>query len=235
MKIRIRALITPAGLAAAAVACAPLAWSLPSGPLAVPNASGASSATAGPAPNAAAVTVYNAGVTLMERADALDAKASKEQGAERAHVQKGARSAYGEAHAKFLDATQRDPSLPEAWNNLGYTARKLGLYEDALVAYARALALRPNYPQALEYRGEAYLHLYRLDDAKQAYMDLFVTDRAVASDFLGVMRSWAAAQQGRSGAHAEAVASLAKWVAERSEIAAQTASLTRAGTAASWR
>jgi tetratricopeptide (TPR) repeat protein len=232
MKVWIRALIVPAGFAAG-LACAPLAWSLPSGPLAVPNASSASSA--GPAPNAAAVSVYNAGVAIMKRADGLDAKSVSERGAARARTQKRARSAYGEAHAKFLEATQRDPSLPEAWNNLGYTARKMGRYEDALIAYARALALRPNYPQALEYRGEAYLHMYRLEDAKQAYMDLFVTDRAVANDFLGVMKSWIAAERDKTGAHAAAVASLAKWVAQRSEIAGQTASLTRAGTAASWR
>jgi len=234
MNILIRASIIPTCVLAG-LACAPLAWSLPSGPLAVPDSSGASSASAGPAPNAAAVTVYNAGVAIMKHADELDAKASSEQGAERTRTLKGARSAYSDAHAKFLEATERDPSLPEAWNNLGYTARKIGLNEDALVAYARALALRPNYPQALEYRGEAYLNLYRLDDAEQAYMDLFVTDRRVANDFLGVMRRWVAAEQSKSGAHAAAVAELAKWVAERSQIAAQTASLTRAGAAVSWR
>ncbi|MGH8149839.1 MAG: hypothetical protein ACRETB_07695 [Steroidobacteraceae bacterium] len=194
-----------------------------------------SSASAGPAPNAAAVSIYNAGVTLLKRGDELDAKASAERGGERSRALKSARSAYRDAHAKFLAATQRDPSLPEAWNNLGYTARKIGLNEDALVAYARALVLRPNYPQALEYRGEAYLNLYRLDDAEQAYMDLFVTDRAVAKDFLGVMKRWAAAHQGQSGTHAAAVAGMAKWVAARSQIAAQTASLTRVGAAVSWR
>lgn len=234
MKLRVQALIVPAGLAAVCLASATLAWSMPSGPLSSSSAS-ASTGAAGSAPNAAAVTVYNAGVAVMQRADALDKKAGAEQGAERARTERSARSAYGEAHAKFLEATKRDPGLPEAWNNLGYTARKLGKYEDALIAYARALALQPNDPQALEYRGEAYLGLYRLDDARQAYMDLFVTDRAVANHFLGVMKRWIAARRGRDGAHAAAVASLAKWVAERSEIAAQTASLTRAGAAESWR
>jgi tetratricopeptide (TPR) repeat protein len=235
MKIWIRASIVPACVLAAGFACAPLAWSLPSDDLPVPSPPSASGTHAGPAPNAAAVKIYNAGVTLMKHADELDAKAAAAQGGERAHTEKSAQAAYRDAHAKFLEATQRDPSLPEAWNNLGYTARKIGLYEDAIVAYARALALRPNFPQALEYRGEAYLSLYRLDDAEQAYMDLFVNDRAVANDFLGVMKRWIAAHQGQSGAHAAAVADLAKWVAARSQIAAQTASLTRVGAAASWR
>lgn len=232
MSDRIRAFSVPAGLAAA-LACAP-ARSMPSGPLPSPSAAAASS-RAGPAANPAAVAAYNAGVAVMKRADALEAEAQGEHGAARAKLEMSARSVYGKAHAKFLEATKRDPGLPEAWNNLGYTARRTGRYEDALIAYARALALRPDYPQALEYRGEAYLHMYRLEDAKQAYMDLFVTDRAVADHFLGVMRRWVAAEHGRSGPHAAAVASFAKWVAERSEIAAQTASLTRAGAAASWR
>ena len=232
MSVRIRAFIVPAGLAAA-LACAP-AWSLPSGPLPSPGSASASS-TAGPAANPAAVAVYNAGVAIMKRADTLEAKARGQHGAARTRLENSARSVYGKAHAKFLEATQRDPGLPEAWNNLGYTARRTGRYEDALIAYARALALRPDYPQALEYRGEAYLHLYRLESAKQAYMDLFVTDRAVADHFLRVMRRWVAAERGRPGPHAAAVATFAKWVAERSGIAAQTASLTRAGTAASWR
>ena len=35
--------------------------------------------------------------------------------------------------------------------------RKLGNYDIALSAYERALALHPGYPEALEYRGEAFL------------------------------------------------------------------------------
>lgn len=212
---------------------APLAWSLPSGALSAPSRP--TSRSSGPAPSAAAVTVYNKGVATMKRADALNAKAAAESGAARGRTERSARSAYGKAHAEFLEATRKDPGLPQAWNNLGYTARQTGHYEDALAAYARALALKPNYPQALEYRGVAYLHMYRLQQARQAYMDLFVNDRAVAKDFLGVMKRWVAAERGRSGPHAAAVASLAKWVAARSRISAQTASLTRAGTAASWR
>ncbi len=229
---------TTALIAGSFVLAAHLAWSLPSGALPVPTTpgtAGAPGAAQGPAHDAAAVAVYNAGVALLKRADDLDAAAAGQSGAARAQAEQSARTSYGEARAKFQEATQRDPSLPEAWNNLGYARRNLGDYEAALAAYARALALRPDYPEALEYRGEAYLRMNRIEDAKQAYMDLFVTDRAVARHFLASMQDWIAVQRHTPGASAGALADLEKWVQERSQIAAQTTALTREGAAASWR
>ncbi len=227
---------TRALIAGALMLATPLAWPLPSGALPTPTTPGTASATAQEsAHDAAAVAVYNAGVELLKRADQLDAAAAGQADAARAKTEQGAHAAYTEARAKFQEATQRDPSLPEAWNNLGYARRKLGDYESALAAYARALALRPDYPEALEYRGEAYLRMNRIDDAKQAYMDLFVTNRAVAKHFLSSMQSWIAEEKRKPGANDGALADLEKWVQERSQIDAQTAALTRAGTAASWR
>lgn len=144
------------------------------------------------------------------------------------------RDAYARARAQFEAATKQDPSLAEAWNGLGYSQRKLGDYQPALVSYGRALALRPGYPQATEYRGEAYLGLNRIEDAKQAYLDLFATNRVLADRLLGAMKYWIA-RQSKADAHAADAADLAKWVEERSQIAAQTAALTRQGAAASWR
>jgi tetratricopeptide (TPR) repeat protein len=122
--------------------------------------------------------------------------------------------------------------MAEAWNGLGYSQRKLGDYDTALASYERALTLQPGYPEATEYRGEAYLALGRLDDAKQAYLDLFATNRALADTLITAMKKWIAAQS--AGANPAAAAELAKWVEERAQIAAQTASLTREGTAAGW-
>jgi tetratricopeptide (TPR) repeat protein len=223
---------TGALIAGSLLLAARWAWSLPSDSLPTPSAS---SAGQGPAHDAAAVAVYNAGVALLKRADQLDAAAAGQAGEARARTEKSARAAYGEARGKFQEATQRDPSLPEAWNNLGYARRKLGDYEAALAAYARALALRPDYPEALEYRGEAYLRMNRIEAAKQAYLDLFVTDRAVAKHFLASMQDWIAAEKGKPGTDAGALAALENWVQERSQIAGQTAALTREGTAANWR
>src|SRR5262249_23273081 len=122
----------------------------------------------------------------------------------------------------------------EAWNYLGYTRRKLGDYDSALTAYDRALALKPSFPEAIEYRGEAYLRMKRLDDAKKAYLDLFADDRKLADKLLGSMKSWLDTQR-PAGGDAAGVEEFGKWIQERSQIAGQTAALTREGAGASWR
>jgi len=144
------------------------------------------------------------------------------------------REYYSSALAKFQEAVQDDSRLHEAWNYVGYTSRKLGNYDAALAAYQQALTLKPGYPEALEYRGEAFLGLNRVADAQQAYLDLFANNRALADKLLTAMKGWVETQRSSSSADANAVSELDKWVQERSAIAGQTASLTREGTAASW-
>lgn len=71
--------------------------------------------------------------------------------------------AYWLAHAgklkeaQALLATVADKENPRALNAMGFTTRKLGNVDGALPYYARALALEPNYVQAREYLGEAFL------------------------------------------------------------------------------
>ena len=87
----------------------------------------------------------------------------------------------------------------------------------------------------MEYRGEAYLRLNRIQDAKQTYLDLFVSNRKIAATLLESMQEWIKAQQGSHVVDASVITDLQHWVQERSQIATQTAALTREGTAASWR
>ncbi|WP_334146735.1 tetratricopeptide repeat protein [Hyphomicrobium sp.] len=71
--------------------------------------------------------------------------------------------AYWLAHAgKHSDAlallaTVKDKDNPRALNAMGYATRKLGDVDGALPYYARALAIKPDYVQAREYLGEAFL------------------------------------------------------------------------------
>jgi len=178
---------------------------------------------------------YNDGVHDVKKADrALSDSASASDAGRR---QKGAQEAhdlYASAHAKFGAATQLDPSMPEAWNYLGYTGRKLGNYDEALAAYGKALALKPGYADALEYRGEAYLGLNRVPDAQQAYLDLYAGNRQLAAKLLAAMKGWVAAQRASPTATSASLDELDKWIQERAQIAGQTAALTRAGTQAAW-
>lgn len=234
--VQLRSAARTSLLAVALLIAAPAAWSLPDAPVAVPKAATGSGPAGGPgagapAPDLQAKILYNEGIDVVRRAD--NAASRTEDGSK---AQDEARTLYSLALAKFQQAVRLDPNMHQAWNYLGYSHRKLGDYDDSLEAYERALALRPGYPEAIEYRAEAYLALKRFKDAEQSYLDLFATNRAVADKLLEAMKSWIAGQRSAAaGGDAAAVSDLAKWVQERSQIAAQTAGLTREGTATSWR
>jgi tetratricopeptide (TPR) repeat protein len=149
--------------------------------------------------------------------------------------QGAAHEAYASARTKLQSLVGRSPQFAEAWNALGYTQRKLGALDDSLASYAKALELKPGYPEALEYRGEAYLRLNRIHDAKQTYLDLFASNRKIAATLLESMKVWLKNQHGSRTIDASELEDLQQWVQERSQIATQTAALTREGAAASWR
>jgi tetratricopeptide (TPR) repeat protein len=216
-------------VAALLVSAVPAAWSAGAG-----SAPSSSMPRMEPAreltPEERAKQAYNAGVRAVKKADKYDESATKATDPRKKEkAAKESQEKYGDALAKFEQAVQFNPSMYEAWNYVGYTKRKLGNYDAALQAYDQALKLKPSYPEAIEYRGEAFLRLKRFDDAKQAYLDLFAGNRALADKLLGSMKTWLDTQDPAS------VQEFAKWVAERSQIAGQTAALTREGAGASWR
>jgi len=187
-------------------------------------------------PQQKARDAYNDGVNYVKKADKAQTAAAQASDAGKKDKAAQAQERYTQALAKFQQATGLDPQLHEAWNYVGYTSRKLGHYEEALAAYDKALTLKPGFADALEYRGEAYLALNRVPDAQQAYLDLYAGNRALAGKLLTAMKSWAADQRANpSGSNATNLDELDKWIQERAQIAGQTAALTRAGTAASWR
>jgi len=207
-------------------------------PVALAWANGGSSMPSMPrleTPQQRARDAYNDGVHLVKKADsAQDNALHASDAAKKDQALHEAQGEYATALERFRQAVGLDDSLAEAWNYLGYTSRKLGHYDDALGAYAKALTLKPGYPDALEYRGEAYLGLNRIPDAQQSYLDLYAGNRALAGKLLSAMKGWATAQRA-GGANAANLDELDKWIQEREQIAGQTAALTRAGAAASWR
>ena len=64
---------------------------------------------------------------------------------------------YEEAVKLFESANGKDKNNPEILNMLAYSKRKLGRLDEALENYGQALKLRPKFPQAREYLGEAHL------------------------------------------------------------------------------
>lgn len=66
----------------------------------------------------------------------------------------------------------RRPWHDNAHNMLGFAHRKQGDYETAFKHYDIALELNPRHRGALEYLGEAYLELGRIDDAHAVTLEL---------------------------------------------------------------
>lgn len=186
-------------------------------------------------PEEQAKAAYNQGVRAVKAADKLSKTA--EEATDQKKKTKAADKAkrqYENARGYFAAALQRKADMHEAWNYVGYTSRKLGDYEKALAAYDEALRLSPSYGEAIEYRGEAYLGLNRIDDAKNAYMQLFQSARPLADQLMAAMQKWVGERRASGSAAAE-VDALAQWIDERSNIARQTASLaTDAPAVAHW-
>ena len=166
-------------------------------------------------PEAIVTEALNAGLKRLEQGDKLEPKNPKQ-----------ARKEYEAALKSFQAAAAAAPGNYRAHNGAGYSLRKLGQYPQALESYERALKLAPDSSEAIEYRAEAYLALNRLEDAKQAYMHLFVHDRSVSHVLMKAMKAWVETHRARpAGVDSAAVDAFAVWVGERDTLASSVGNL----------
>jgi len=191
----------------------------------------------GKSPELRAHQAFSAGVRGIEKADKLLAEENSvadEKKKQKAHAKTG--QAYAAAARKFEQVIEFDSTNYDAWNYLAYAHRRMGDFEGALTAYGRVLTLKPGYPEAIEYRGHAFLGLDRLSEAKQAYLTLFPANRKLAASLLVGMQEWVAEHRRNPvGVDNAMVETFASWVNERSAIAGTTTALTREGAASAWR
>ena len=173
-----------------------------------------------------ATSVYNIGMRSVKKAQKYEAEAAKASTPEKiAKAHEKAQKSYRESLASFIDAVTAQPGMYQAWINLGFADRHLGNYCDALSAYDRALEINPNHLDIIEYRGEAYLGLNRIEEAKGAYMALFRNSRPLADELMVAMHHWVdLRRQDAQGLPAAEVDAFAKWLDWCAGIAAQTAS-----------
>lgn len=86
---------------------------------------------------------------------------SSEKKATQSAYQKGVDRAnqgqYEEALSLFKKALKEEPNNADVLNMLAYSQRKTGKVERAIENYKKALSIRPQFPEAREYLGEAYL------------------------------------------------------------------------------
>jgi tetratricopeptide (TPR) repeat protein len=83
-----------------------------------------------------------------------------------------------------LDLMQK-PDTPKALNYRGYATRKLGRTDEGVGYYLKSLALDPNYVQAREYLGEAYVIQGKVDLAKEQLSKIKTICGANACDEYG--------------------------------------------------
>jgi tetratricopeptide (TPR) repeat protein len=129
-------------------------------------------------------------MTPRQEAEQSYALAYEEVGKAKKDVEKG-KAKNAEKHFKrALEQSEKAVSLDdryhEAWNLVGYTARKTGDYEKAFKAYDRCLAIKPDYAPAREYLGEAWLDK---GDAKKAKEQLVWLERLGASVELKTLKA----------------------------------------------
>lgn len=165
-----------------------------------------------------AIEAYNLGYAAIQRADHAQALAeATSDPQEKEQSQSAARKAFEESLQHFQEAVRLDASMHEAFTYLGYANRKLGRHSEALKAYGRALSINPDYPHAIEYQGQAFLGLNRIDDARFNYLRLYALNKGQAGKLLQAMQVWVAAHNGASLQDVD-VNAFAEWVARRVEL-----------------
>jgi tetratricopeptide (TPR) repeat protein len=172
-------------------------------------------------PEEKAVVSYNAGLKHRDKAAKYEQKAIAETNEKKfAKLKKKNTKEYNKAIDDFEKAIKYYPRFYQAHSSLGYALRKVGRYEESLAAYNESLEINSFYDQAIEYRGEAYLGLNRLDEAKEAYMDLFQNDRVLADKLIAAMIAWVAARRDDAdGLDAVVIDQFAEWIDQRNTLA----------------
>ncbi len=189
-------------------------------------AGGSSSVAPTLSPGQEALSDYDSGLEHNERGRELLAEAVEADGKDREKLLAKARKSFEKAERELRSAISKKPDLFQAHSSLGFALRSMGQYEAALESYDQALAVEPRYGEAVEYRAEAYLHLDRLDEAKEAYLTLFRSDREHAAQLMEAMKRWVEDRRAGGGSIDPAVVdAFESWIQERSEASAQVGDL----------
>jgi tetratricopeptide (TPR) repeat protein len=206
------------------------AWASGGGSMPMGGASGSSggmSSAPHMSPAQMAASHYNDGLKQQQKADAYhkDAEAA-DDAKKRDKIEANANKYYEKARDSYQSALRLDSTLFQAYGALGYVLRRLGDYDGSLASYAHALEIQPGYSPAIEYRGEAFLGLNRIEDAKAAYMTLFNNDRPRATELSNAMTKWLTARRADpAGVDPKTIEDFSTWLSQRLELAKQTAAL----------
>jgi tetratricopeptide (TPR) repeat protein len=178
-------------------------------------------------PDAAATKAYAAGKKSLAKAKDFESAAAGAQNPDKKSKSlEKMGDAYNRALDQFTEALSNKGDMYDAWNEVGYIHLRLGAYAESIDDYNHTLALKPDLYEAAFHRGEAYLAIDRLENAKSAYLDLFNHARPLADQLMVSMQNWLTKHRADSnGMRAADVDAFDKWLQEQG--AKQTASLPR--------
>jgi len=174
-------------------------------------------------PESRAFVLHERGIADRDRAMQLELGLSRtEIETDRGRLEKEIDQAYRAAAKEFRAAASSDPQMFEAFADLGDVLNRTGDARGALKALDQALALEPDDPAALFHRGEAYLALDRVEDAKSSFSDVFAADPKRAELLLLSMKQWVIGKRQDMGRTSpETMASLEDWIEDLEAAAAQ--------------
>jgi tetratricopeptide (TPR) repeat protein len=133
--------------------------------------------------------------------------------------------AYGKALEQYTEVLRNKNDMADAWSQVGYIHLHFGAFRESVDDYNHALALQPDLLVAIKYRGEAYLGIDHLDEAKAAYMDLFFHARPMADQLMVSMQGWLQSRRSTpNGVRPGEIDAFDQWLQERDGIAKTTAS-----------
>jgi tetratricopeptide (TPR) repeat protein len=154
---------------------------------------------------------YNLGFETFQKTTELEMAGASFTGAKARDNAQAVSDGFRKARDNFRSAAAAEPKMKEAWNMVGYTSRRVGDYEESLAAYDKALALAPDYPEAIEYRAELFVMTGRFTQAREAYAVLQKSSPSYAATLKTSMKDFIK-KGGTSPATPEERSAFAAWV-----------------------
>lgn len=162
---------------------------------------------------------YKYGLKQKDKAlRALEQAQQASSDKKRAKFEKRAQKAFTKAADHHKKVLQADPKHFKAANELGYALRKSGDFRNAVGAYNYALQLKPDFLEAIEYRGEAFIALGYFNEARGAYLRLYREDQNLALELMSAMTKWVDQRSAGTEPMNEAEQGFADWIAERKRL-----------------
>ena len=172
-------------------------------------------------PREKAIESYHQGIRLRDRAWSMveDLRSASSDKA-RSRLERKITKQHKTSAIRFQRAISVVPNFPEAHAALGYAMRQMGNLEGSLAAYDEAIRLKPDYPEAIEYRAETYLAMGRVADMRFAYKRLLSLDKTIAAKLMEAIQAFI--DNPPPDYSSDTLRILATWVEERSTLARVT-------------